>query len=308
MLFIEYNETWVKFSEQELTIEEMQRVVYERTKRVIELKASIDKPSLFSLIHQPNVGFFLIANQDIPEGTILCSYRGVYIPKKAGAFVSEAHQSYLLEQVQDQEAIGHLQARERGGLASLLAHLPNANQEMIDTERCQSANCTYTFSKRDAIFSTTKPIKCGDIIGYDYGPQYWNNIFINPIYFSINGLQEALHTVTLNHFFSFFDAATGMLLKINDAHYFWIMSAEAVRQKLWPAFMAHMMGLDKKPCTRLVHEAVSVEVNTEQLFTLLTNRSTLKPTTFFGVHSKVQGCMPPPGSKFEEGRTLAPKV
>lgn len=313
MLFAEYSKNWEMILKKECTLEEIKQIIRQRSGRELRIQSNpmfrVDD-ALFTLGYQEHVGFFIQANQLIPEGTLLFNYGGEYCPNREELkYSSPEDQEYLLKIEVKDKIIGMLQARTYGDFGSILSHLPNAQQGLIRPEQCQTENCAYTVLKNDVVFRATQPILPGEVIGYDYSLYYWDNCGLNPVYFVKNSLKpRRLSQVSQTPLISFFDAATGMYLQSSGENAYLMLTPSALYLKLASEFIQELMRQAQDHSYPAVfadfeYENVRTRVNITELFQLVQRGPSLPPLTFFGAHTNQQGCMPPPHSIIENNRT-----
>lgn len=186
----------------------IKQIIAAETGRVLNFMDSTDefsgfKPALFTLVRFPDpVGFCLAANKTISAGKVLFSYGGEKLTEREALRRNRVDPSeedtsaYLLnahnEDVKSKLTALTQDAKNEGGFGALLAHLPSAellddiglSQAHIQTANTQSflRGVTLSGKSRICVVASTH-IASGEIIGFDYGLNYFVERKVSPLFF-----------------------------------------------------------------------------------------------------------------------------
>ncbi|MCX7125890.1 MAG: hypothetical protein NTU49_09175 [Gammaproteobacteria bacterium] len=178
---------------QRLSIAELNPIVQEKTQRTLvfenEQLAQI-YPQRFALIYfGGTIGFSIIALDDIPQGSRLFPYGG----KNLSPTESEKNKNtaYLFTYRDESENPVHTQqAEDYGDLGSIANHLPSVDSlreagfDDDDIKQIQTSNVSVELISNRLYYVASTPIKKGDLIGPDYGLEYWTEINVSPFLFA----------------------------------------------------------------------------------------------------------------------------
>jgi hypothetical protein len=164
------------------------------TKIAAEFEQFLKTPkNYFDLMFVNNaVGYGAIANQDIPANTII----GMYSAKVMQNF--HIHRNRKLEYDMSDKNFGLCSSAEVGDLTRFMNHFPKsatdnrvlcANVDLMTGVTADGFQVTY--------FKTNKPIKKGEMLGFDYGTNYW--VTVDPLLFLRGSKPESLSLAKLTN-------------------------------------------------------------------------------------------------------------
>lgn len=152
------------------------------------------------------VGYIVVAMQDIPPHTLLTTYAGCMRPRSDVHLGDYAKSRYAITYSgKDSETPFVIDGKDYRNFGALFPHLPcretlsryafnvnlmdkkpGTNQPDVAAANLTLLKYTYNFLPF-AIFKTTDAVKKGDVLGHDYSEEYWQVLGITPSLFNTKG-------------------------------------------------------------------------------------------------------------------------
>lgn len=161
---------------------------------------TLDHPEgkLITAYLSESAGYGIIANCDIPKGTILCTYAGIIYNTKQVAEDDDYCTTVILpydnvtsfsaNMVQYSAGIS---SAIQGNLSRFFQHLPKSDPDYPEIIATENLTIVEAFDKQKelpiAYAITTQDIKAGEPLGFDYGSEYWKRKGVTPEYFTLDG-------------------------------------------------------------------------------------------------------------------------
>jgi hypothetical protein len=190
---------------------------------IIPYVKSINTEQNTAIINMGNAGFGLFANQELPAGFLLCVYNGEIIPLNEVVPGAE-NQTCLAHANPEFHDNGTLNiaktqyitnSQKIGGLNRFLQHLPTETEcdhyyhfhDPLVREKVATQNLLAQFftlanieNTRFSCYHAARTIQEGEIVGYDYGTNYWQRRQIEPKLFFKSGEVVTNDFYTVTHY------------------------------------------------------------------------------------------------------------